>query len=85
MTTLIQRLRAAAFVGLCLSLPVVAAEPESCPGLIASREALFSWANPALRAVVLGLQSEPARSRGDDGRARRLRRPRNRRLGYGPK
>ena len=54
MTTLTQSLRAAAaFVGLCLFLPVVAAEPESCPGLIASREALFSWA--AVRQDEVGL------------------------------
>jgi L-ascorbate metabolism protein UlaG (beta-lactamase superfamily) len=54
MTTLTQSLRAAvAFVGLCLSLPAAAAEPESCPGLIASRDALFAWA--ALRQDEVGL------------------------------
>lgn len=54
MTRLTHCLRAAvAFVGLCLSLPAAAAEPESCPGLIASRDALFSWA--ALRQDEVGL------------------------------
>ena len=54
MTTLTQSLRAAAaFVGLCLFLPAAAAEPESCPGLIASRDALFSRA--ALRQDEVGL------------------------------
>ena len=44
----------AAFVGLCLSLPAAAAEPESCPGLIASRDARVSWA--ALRQEEVGLR-----------------------------
>jgi L-ascorbate metabolism protein UlaG (beta-lactamase superfamily) len=34
----------ATFVGLSLAGPVAAAEPEACPGLIASRDALFSQA-----------------------------------------
>jgi hypothetical protein len=42
-----------ACIGLSLTRPVSAAEPESCPGLIASREALFSWA--ALRQDQVGL------------------------------
>lgn len=43
----------AALVGLSLSFPAAAAEPEGCPGLIASREALFSRA--ALRQDEVGL------------------------------
>jgi L-ascorbate metabolism protein UlaG (beta-lactamase superfamily) len=43
----------AAVIGLGLSLPVAAAEPEGCPGLIASRDALFSRA--ALRQDEVGL------------------------------
>jgi L-ascorbate metabolism protein UlaG (beta-lactamase superfamily) len=43
----------AAFVGLSLAVPVAAAEPEACPGLIASRATLFSWA--ALRQDGVGL------------------------------
>ena len=43
----------AAFVGLSLTGPVAAAEPEACPGLIASRDALFSQA--ALRQDEVGL------------------------------
>jgi L-ascorbate metabolism protein UlaG (beta-lactamase superfamily) len=43
----------AAFIGLGLSLPTAAAEPEGCPGLIASREALFSPA--ALRQDEVSL------------------------------
>ena len=35
----------AASMGLILTWPVAAAEPESCPGLIASRDNLFSWAS----------------------------------------
>jgi L-ascorbate metabolism protein UlaG (beta-lactamase superfamily) len=31
-------------IGLSLTTPVAAAEPESCPGLIASRDTRFSWA-----------------------------------------
>ena len=38
----------ATFVGLSLTGPVAAAEPETCPGLIASRDALFS---PGLRCA----------------------------------
>ena len=44
---------AIAFVGMCLGLPVFAAEPESCPGLIASRDILFS--RVALRQDEIGL------------------------------
>ncbi|KLK91753.1 hypothetical protein AA309_18505 [Microvirga vignae] len=40
-------------VGLSLTKPVAAAEPESCPGLIASRDTLFSRA--ALRQNEVGL------------------------------
>jgi L-ascorbate metabolism protein UlaG (beta-lactamase superfamily) len=43
----------AALVGLNLTLPAAGAEPESCPGLIASRETLFSRA--ALRQGEVGL------------------------------
>ena len=43
----------ATFVGLSLTGPVAAAEPEACPGLIASRDALFSQA--ALRQDEVGL------------------------------
>ncbi len=43
----------AAFIGLGLSLPAAAAEPEGCPGLIASRGALFSRA--ALRQNEVSL------------------------------
>ncbi|QRM34414.1 MBL fold metallo-hydrolase [Microvirga sp. VF16] len=43
----------AVFVGLSLALPASAAEPESCPGLIASRNTLFSRA--ALRQDEIGL------------------------------
>jgi hypothetical protein len=43
----------ATFVGLSLTVPVAAAEPEACPGLIASRDALFSQA--ALRQDEVGL------------------------------
>ena len=39
----------ATFVGLSLTGPVAAAEPEACPGLIASRDALFSQAALAPR------------------------------------
>jgi hypothetical protein len=35
----------AASLGLILTRPVAAAEPEGCPGLIASRDNLFSWAS----------------------------------------
>ena len=43
----------AVFVGLSLTGPGAAAEPESCPGLIASRDTLFSRA--ALRQDEVGL------------------------------
>jgi L-ascorbate metabolism protein UlaG (beta-lactamase superfamily) len=43
----------AAFISLGLSLPAAADEPEGCPGLIASREALFSRA--ALRQDEVSL------------------------------
>jgi len=43
----------AAVVGLSLTAPVAAAEPESCLGLIASRDALFARA--ALRQDKIGL------------------------------
>jgi hypothetical protein len=43
----------ATFVGLSLTVPVAASEPEACPGLIASRDALFSQA--ALRQDEVGL------------------------------
>ncbi len=43
----------AAVIGLSLSLPAAAAEPEGCPGLIASRDAQFSRA--ALRQDEVGL------------------------------
>ncbi len=43
----------AVFVGLSLTTPVAAAEPESCPGLIASRDTLFSRA--ALRQDEVSL------------------------------
>jgi L-ascorbate metabolism protein UlaG (beta-lactamase superfamily) len=43
----------AVFVGLSLTTPAAAAEPESCPGLIASRDTLFSWA--ALRRDEVSL------------------------------
>jgi L-ascorbate metabolism protein UlaG (beta-lactamase superfamily) len=43
----------AACVGLSFTTAVVAAEPESCPGLIASRDTLFSWT--ALRQDEVGL------------------------------
>ena len=43
----------ATFVGLSLTGPVAAAEPEACPGLIASRDALFARA--ALRQDEVGL------------------------------
>src|SRR5215218_8869968 len=42
-----------AVVGLSLAVPVAAAEPEACPGLIASRGTLFSRA--ALRQDEVGL------------------------------
>src|SRR5918993_795779 len=41
------------FVGLSLSLPALATEPENCPGLIASRDSLFSHA--AWRQDEVGL------------------------------
>jgi L-ascorbate metabolism protein UlaG (beta-lactamase superfamily) len=44
---------AAVLLGLGLSYPVAAAEPEACPGLIASRDTLFSRA--ALRQGEVGL------------------------------
>ncbi|PVE21738.1 hypothetical protein DC522_24845 [Microvirga sp. KLBC 81] len=44
MRKLTPSLHAAAFIGLCLSLPAAATEQEGCPGLIASREALISRA-----------------------------------------
>ena len=43
----------AAVVGLGFTMPVAAAEPEACPGLIASRDALF--ARVALRQDEVGL------------------------------
>ena len=43
----------AAFIGLGLTLPAAADEPEGCPGLVASREALFSRA--ALRQDEVSL------------------------------
>jgi hypothetical protein len=43
----------AAYVGFNLTTPVAAAEPESCPGLIASGDALFSRA--AFRQDQVGL------------------------------
>ena len=43
----------ATFVGLSLTVPVAAAEPEACPGLIASRDVLFSQAG--LRQDEVGL------------------------------
>jgi L-ascorbate metabolism protein UlaG (beta-lactamase superfamily) len=43
----------AAVAGLSLAVPVAVAEPEGCPGLIASRGTLFSWA--ALRQDEVGL------------------------------
>jgi L-ascorbate metabolism protein UlaG (beta-lactamase superfamily) len=43
----------AAVVGLSLAVPVAVAEPGGCPGLIASRGTLFSWA--ALRQDEVGL------------------------------
>jgi hypothetical protein len=46
-------LSAAAFASLSLPLPASAAEPEACPGLVASRETLFSQA--ALRQDEVGL------------------------------
>jgi hypothetical protein len=46
-------LSAAAFASLSLPLPASAAEPEACPGLVASRETLFSRAT--LRQDEVGL------------------------------
>ena len=44
----------ATFVGLSLTGPVAAAEPEACPGLIASRDTL-SFPGPRLRQDEVGL------------------------------